>query len=202
MPEFDLRGIMFAKYNNTNGVVSYSDATPAGDAMAVNLELRYAEGRLYAESSLAEYIRKATGGTISIGVKYIPAAAQKLLYGSKDKQRTITVGTQTKTITGLQKSTSDTYTAVGTAFYAPDMVDGVEKYTCVFIARSMFGAPSMAFQTAGESITFNTPTTTGEFMPDHTADKVVTEVATVDTVEEAIAWRNAVLNYDPTAAEQ
>ena len=84
MPEFDLRGIRAGKYVNTNGVVTYTGVQKVGDAMTANLELRYAEGRLYAESSLAEYLKKAVGGTISLGVKYIPAAAQKLLFGSRE----------------------------------------------------------------------------------------------------------------------
>ena len=76
MPQFDLRHIYCAKYVNTAGTISYTDAQQIGDAMNANIELRYAEGRLYAESTLAEYMRKAVGGTISLGVKYIKSAAR------------------------------------------------------------------------------------------------------------------------------
>ena len=69
MPQFDLRGIRIGEYINTSDVITYDTTKTIGEAMNVNLELRFAEGRLYAESTLAEYIRKATGGTISIGVK-------------------------------------------------------------------------------------------------------------------------------------
>lgn len=193
MPQFDLRGIKVAKYVNTSGTISYSDVENVGDAMSVNLELRYAEGRLYAESTLAEYMRKATGGTISIGVKYIPEDAKKLMFGSTAKQRSITVSSQSKTITGLATGANDVANPVGVAFYAPDMVDGVEKYTCVFISRALFGAPSMSFQTMGENITFQTPTTTGEFMADHSTGKQMMETAIVDSIAEAQAWIAAVL---------
>ena len=81
MPSFDLRHIYVAPYQNNNGTVSYGTAISAGDAMTVAMELRFAEARLYAESTLAEYIRKATGGTISMGVKYIPDDAQHLIAG-------------------------------------------------------------------------------------------------------------------------
>ena len=193
MPQFDLRGIKIAEYTNTAGVVSYSGAQSIGDAMNVTLELRYAEGRLYAESTLAEYLRKATGGTISIGVKYIPDAAQQTLYGSRSKSRSVTISSQTKTITSLQRGANDVPKYVGVAFYAPDMVDGVEKYTVVFITRALFGAPSMTLQTMGESINFQTPTTTGEFLPDHSATKELVEVGVCDSVAEAQAWINLVL---------
>lgn len=198
MPQFDLRGIKAAKYVNTNGVITYTNAQTVGDAMNVNLELRFAEGRLYAESTLAEYMRKAVGGTISIGVKYIPSAAQIMMFNSRSNSRNITYtpgsGTSTTiSAAGLVIGRKTTSAYVGVAFYAPDMVDGVEKYTCVKIARALFGPPSMTLQTAGESITFNTPTVSGEFMADDSANGDLIEVAIVDDEEAAVAWVTAVL---------
>lgn len=198
MPQFDLRGIKAAKYVNTNGVITYTNAQTVGDAMNVNLELRFAEGRLYAESTLAEYMRKAVGGTISIGVKYIPSAAQIMMFNSRSNSRSITYTPESGTSTtisaaGLVIGRKTTSAYVGVAFYAPDMVDGVEKYTCVKIARALFGPPSMTLQTAGESITFNTPTVSGEFMADDSANGDLIEVAIVDDEEAAVAWVTAVL---------
>lgn len=199
MPQFDLRGIKCAKYVNTSGVITYTNAQKVGDAMTANLELRYAEGRLYAESTLAEFMKKATGGTISIGVKYILAAAQQLMFGSSSKSRSVSyvpVGsssTSTASVSGLVigKKTQGAY--VGIAFYAPDMVDGVEKYTCVFCKKALFGPPGMSLQTAGENIQFSTPTTSGEFLADDSAAGDMFEVAICDDENEAIAWVDAVL---------
>ena len=194
MPSFGLKGIKAAKYVNTNGQITYTDATAVGDAMAVNIELRFAEGRLYAEDMLAEYMRKAVGGTISIGVKYIKQAAQVLLFGLQTKSRSITPeGGSAKSVTGLVTGGQDLGNYVGLAFYAPDMIDGVKKFTCVFVKKCLFGPPSMSLQTMGESIQFNTPTTTGEFLADDSAAKDLFEVVSVDSEAEAIAWVTAVL---------
>ncbi len=193
MPQFDLRGMKCAKYVNTNGAISYTDAQAVGDAMTANLEMRFAEGRLYAESTLAEYMRKATGGTISLGVKYIKTAAQKLMFGSVDKSRSITVSGTSKSVTGLALGAKSTGNYVGVAFYCPDMVDGVEKYTCVFAHKTLFGPPSMTMQTAGESIQFNTPVTSGEFLADDSINQDMLEVAICDTEDDAKAWVTAVL---------
>lgn len=199
MPQFDLRGIHVAKYVNTEGEISYSERMKLGDAMAVNLELRIAEGRLYAESSLAEYMRKVVGGTISIGVKYINTAAQKLLFGNKEKTRTISVpatdgaGTQTKSVISLVTGGKSQSQYVGVSFYAPDQIDGTTKYTAVLIRRALFGEPSMSLQTANENIVFSTPTTNGEFLADNSEGLDMKEVAILDTEEEAIAWCEAVL---------
>lgn len=191
MPAFDLRYIKIGKYKNTSGTISYSDVTAIGDAMDVNLQFKYAEGRLYAEGVLAEYMKLITGGTISIAVKYIRAEAQKAMFGAKDTS--ITVAGITLAATGLAYTGTDEPSAVGCAFYAPDMIDGALKYTCVFIRRVIFGLPAMVYKTKGDSLTFQTPTTTGEFMADHSATQNLVDVVTVDTVENAKKWVDGAL---------
>ena len=176
MPTFDLRNIQVAPYTNTNGTITYGTKVSAGGAMN-------AEGRL------AEYIREAIGGSISIGVKYLPVDAQKLLFGATEKSRTVSSKTMKSTAYGANDSAS----YVGCSFYAPDMIDGVKKYTCVFITKAMFGPPGMTYQTKGENITFQTPTTTGEFLPDDSASAMIVDSYTADTMEDAVAWCNAVL---------
>lgn len=199
MPQFDLRYIKAAKYNNTDGTITFTNPTKVGDAMTANLEMRFAEGRLYAESTLAEYLRKATGGTISLGVKYILQAAQQMMFGSKVKQRSVTytpTGASEQTtsaVSGLVQGAKTNSAYVGVAFYAPDMIDGVEKYTCVFVHKALFGPPSMTLQTAGDTIVFNTPTTSGEFLADDSTAQDMLEVAICDDENAAIAWVDAVL---------
>lgn len=199
MPQFDLRGIKIAKYVNTAGTITYTNAQTIGDAMNCNLELRYAEGRLYAESTLAEYMKKTVGGTISVGVKYIPSAAQQLMFGMGTKSRSVTYtpasggSATTASVTSLVTTAADEPAYVGLACYAPDMVDGVRKYTCIKVAKCLFGQPSMSLQTAGENVVFNTPTTSGEFLADDSADQNMLEVAVCDDENEAKAWVTAVL---------
>lgn len=172
MPSFDLRGIRAGKYKNTSGTVTYTEPTDVGDAMSAQLELKFAEGRLYAESKLA------TGGTISLAVKYIKRAAQAMLYGC----------TSDTSKENLKFSAKDIANYVGVGFYAPDKIDGVTKYTCVWVPKALFGPPSMSYQTKGENIQFNTPTTTGEFLADDSADELLLETETVDTAAEAVTW--------------
>lgn len=199
MPEFDLRGIRCGKYVNTNGVISYTDVQKVGDAITATLEMRFAEGRLYAESSLAEYLKKAVGGTLSIGVKYIKNGARQLMFGERSNTRSITYvpsGTSTTTtasVSSLIAGAKNQGSYVGVGFYAPDMIDGAEKYTCVKISKAMFGAPSRNLRTASENIQFNTPTTTGEFMADDSSNQDMLEVAVVDDENAALAWLSAAI---------
>lgn len=193
MPAYDLRGIKVAKYVNTAGTITYTNATTIGDAINVDLQFSYAEGRLYAESVLAEYIRLATGGSISIGEKYIPDTAKTLLFGMRTGSRSITVSGSAVTASSMKLGGKDTPNYVGVAFYAPDMVDGVQKFTCVFVRRALFAPPSMTYQTKGDTIVFQTPTTTGEFLPDHSTNQELVETYLADTEAAAIAWVTAVL---------
>lgn len=184
MPAIDLRGIQIARLEDN----AYDSPMSVGDAMSCNLQLRFAEGRLFAESTLAEFLKKCTGGSVSIAVKYIPAPAQQTLYGPKPKSRTI----GDKSVPGLLITGKDVGHYVGVSMYAPDMIDGEEKYTCIFIHKAMFGHPGYNFQTMGESIVFQTPTTTGEFLARTKEGKELLEVAICDTEADAIAWCKAV----------
>lgn len=197
MPTFGLKGAHVAPYNNTDGVVTYGTPIPAGCAISVNLELSYAEARLYACDSLAEYLREVIGGTITFGAKYFPQAAQQTMFGATLKTRTVTFtppgGTETtKEVTSVVTSSSNTPGYVGFSAYAPDMVDGVKKWTAFFVAKAKFSTPSTVLNTKGETITFQTPQTVGEFLPDDTGDTVIQEVAICDSEAEAVAWCAAV----------
>ena len=195
MAKYDLRYIQCARYVNTDGDISFTDKQKVGDAMTANIELRFAEGRLYAESTLAEYIRKCTGGTISLGVKYIKEAAQKLMFGLTEKTRSITpqggTATSVKSLV-TKRSTVGAY--VGVSFYTPALYEGVEKYDCIFVGKCMFGEPSETNQTAGENIQFQTPVTNGEFLADDSEEGQIKEVCTVDSEALARAWCDAVLS--------
>ena len=194
MPAFDLRYLQVAEYKKkSGGGTEYGTPVSMGDAMTVALEMRFAEGRLYAESALAEYMKKATGGTATAGVKYIPLDAQKLLFRAYEKQRTVS-SAAVKSVAFGKKSTGQ---YVGWSFYMPDMIDGAEKFTAVFVTKSLFAPPSTNGQTLGDNITFQTPTTTGEFLVDDNGDLL--EVATLDTEAAAMAWSDKVFKTAGTA---
>lgn len=187
MPTFDLRGIKIGKYTNTDGTITYDTPVSMGDAMSVELNLTAAEGRLYAESRLAEYKKLITGGTASVGVKYITDAAQKLLFGMSENTRNVGTNTPQKS---LKATAKDIAKYVGMGFYAPDAIDGTDKYTAVFVYKVLFGAPGYVYATKGDSITFQTPTTTGEFLADDSEDKNIMETATLASESDAVAWIN------------
>lgn len=184
MPTFDLRGIMIGKYKYADGAVSYETPVKMGDAMRVELNIATAEGRLYAESRLAEYKKLVTGGSVSVGVKYIPDDAQQIMFGMSESKHTV----DGNEVSGLMVTANDIAHYVGMGFYAPDVKDGNDVYSACFVRKALFGTPGYVYETKGESIVFQTPTTTGEFLADDGENKVVMEMAQVETAEKAKAW--------------
>ena len=193
MPNFDLRHIGVARYNEQDEATYYTDHRMMGEAMTVQLELMFAEGRLYAEGSLSEYIKLATGGTMSVGVKRIPPKTQVLLYGNTESAYTVN-GRQ---MTGLVTSADDLPNDVGVSFYAPDRLNGKNVYTCVFVKRATFGPPSLSYATRGQNISFGTPTTTGEFQSDTNNDFF--EVAVAENEIDAVTWCDTMLGMRQAA---
>ena len=194
MPQFGLRGAMVAQYTNSNGAVTYGTPIAAGCAINVNLELTFAEARLYACDSLAEYLREVIGGSITFGAKLFPQAAQLLMFGSKTKSRSVTYtpagssASTTVSVVSVATTANDDPSYVGFACYAPDMVNGERKYTAFFVPKVKFSTPSTTLQTKGETITFQTPQTQGAFLQSDASDKVIQEIAICDSEEEAQAW--------------
>ena len=197
MASFDLKYIQCAPYQFSEGKVSYGEKVKVGEAMNADIAFTFAEGRLYAEGKLSEYIKEITGGTISIAVKDIAQDAQKTMYGASEKNRTISDAP----IKGIVYTAKDSASYVGISFYCKDRVDGATKFTCILAVKSLFGPPSMNKATKGQNITFSTPSTTGEFLPADDDEQAVIEVAIADDEEAAKSWCDAVLtSYTPEMA--
>jgi len=204
MPQYGLKYIHAAPYSVSNGVVSYGAPVKVGDAMTVQIEPEIAEASLYAEDAKAEYMRLMVGGTISMGVKYILAAAKTLLLGVREDSHSIEYTpaggstSTTKTVIGQKIGANDAGNYVGLTFYAPDMVDTVRKYLCLFIRKNLFGPPGMSLQTKGRNIQFATPTITGQFLATDELDQDFYAWALADSEAEARAWCLAVFGGSQT----
>lgn len=200
MPTFGFEYLRVAKYNNNNGSVTYGNPVEAGCPISINLELQFAEGNLYACDGLSESVREAIGGTASLATKLLPAAAQALMYGATAKSRSVTYTEdstqQTKNVSSVPIGAEDVPQYVGVTGYGKDKVDGVTKYTAFAAFKALFSPPSLSYATKTDSITFQTPTTTGRLLPSDATGKAIYETATCDSAAEAKAWCDAVL---PTA---
>ena len=137
--------------------------------------------------------------TVSQGVKYIPDETQKLLFKAYELSRSVGSASP-KTVKSMAYGKTSTGQYVGSGFYAPDMIDGVEKFTAIFVHKTRFGPPSKTLQTMGEQINFQTPTTSGEALVDDAGHLM--EWDSFDTEAEAIAWLDACFTTEPTVVTE
>lgn len=198
MPLYGFRGVYIAKRHENNGTVTYDAPITPGCPVRAQLEFQFAEADFWCKDALTIVKRKATGGQVTFEAAYLSDAAKALAFGATAKTRELTYtdkqGTsQTKEVTSVVYAESDQAPYVGFAGYGPDASgDSDDKFTAFFIGKTKFSPPSLNLQTINGSITFQTPTTTGRFMPDGSAGGVIQEVGTFDSEEEARAWCEAV----------
>lgn len=196
MPNFDFQGVYIAEYKKTDSGYDYGKVIEMGDPMTCNLQMKYAEGRLYAKGGLREYKKIPVGGSLSVAVKYIHSEAQSVMFRKTEKTRTI----NGKEVVSSALGTKNIPQYVGIGAYGADVVDGKDCFSAIFAHKTIFGAPGYAYSTKGETITFQTPTTTGEFLPSDIEDELMVEDIIVDTSEEAINWINACFGKSEAAA--
>lgn len=197
MARIGLRGATLAKYNvDENGAVSYGNPISGGCARAADLELQFAEAELWGCDGLREYLREAVGGTITFEATFFSPEMKVLAFGNKQRTRDITYQDSegqelTKTVTSIADTSSDDAPYVGFAVYSPDMINHVKKWAAIFVPCVKFSSPNTTMRTRDNNIAFQTPTTTGRFLPDDTDEHVIRDVAILDTEAEAQAWCQA-----------
>ena len=179
MPAFDLRYIRISEAELVSGHILYQAGISLGDAMTVNMELR----------------RWVISGTVSIGVDQFNRSTSELIQDMFSTARQLTPGELVREYgVRMHKSNNSTdHANVGLAFYAPDMVDGAEKFCCVFAPWVRLSPPTQGYQTLGENVTFSTPTLTGEIRPAPVAGHPLFETGLCDTEAQARQWVDTVL---------
>lgn len=205
---FDLRDIFFGEYNYDKATdkISYANQQMLGRGISATFELRTAEGRLYSSGALSRYRKKVTGGSISVGVESLTLEVQQSLFKAETSNVSIKSGETTKTVTGIGYGEQTRGRYIGVATYVPaDDADDTDAYILIFARKAMFGPPAMSYNTANNSITWTTPTTTGEFVapdkkPGAATPPLMIEIAEADSEEDAIAWCKAQLGWTEAGA--
>lgn len=185
-------------YDPDTGKITYSQQTAIGHGITSTLGFRFAEGRLYSGGVLRRYKKKLTGGSTSFGVDVLTLEIQKMLFGAEETEVTISASDGSAKVKNIGYGETTPGHDVGIAYYAPaDENDESDSFFCIFVRKAKFGPPEFAHNTENDSITWTTPTTTGEYVaPDHKIGEkapLMIELTVVDTEAEAVAWCKAML---------
>ena len=128
----------------TNGVPTYGAGIVLGKAISTNLAVTNAEGELYADDQLAEYVSEFASATLTAEVDNIDLENQARLYGA------------TYSDGEIQFFDNDTAPYGGIGGYQVLLIHGVKKYRTWFFAKAKASIPNIDGATKGSSISFGT----------------------------------------------
>ncbi|MBQ6479760.1 MAG: hypothetical protein IJI45_01455 [Anaerolineaceae bacterium] len=123
---------------------TYGDGIVLGKAVSTNLAVTNAEGELYADDQLAEYVSEFASATLTAEVDNIELQNQAKLHGAKYEDGEI------------QHFDNDNAPYGGIGGYQVLLVHGVKKYRTWFFAKAKASIPNHDGNTKGASISFGT----------------------------------------------
>lgn len=160
-----------------------------GKLVSANLTVNMASGELYADDSLAEQLSEFASGTIAMETDDMDASAAAEIYGctvSEDKTVTYKSG--------------DNAPIGSLGYYKVLVRKGVKVYEGYYYPKVRAALGNDNAQTKGNSITFQTTSTTFTVFADDNTDWRV--IKPFDTAEEVQKWLNEKLGIqsaqDPT----
>lgn len=155
---------------------TYGEAVVLGEAIGLDIEPQYKEAEKYGDNKQISKRKRFKNAKISLETSTIPIKGQKVLFGHK-------VDEATNTIT---YNVNDNNNYVGLGVYVTEEVDGIDKYSAMFIYKSKFAESKEAYETEGDSITYQTPAIEGEALGNAAGDWRTRKQ--FDTEAEAVAW--------------
>lgn len=176
----------YAKYVNTDGVVSYTSGAVFAKAVEFSASIESGDdNNLYADNGIAESDRSFNGGSLSVTTDEISDTAAAAILGITPD--TITVGANTS-VTELVYDDDMSMPDLGFGIIIKKKVHGAYKYRAVVFHKIKFNIPEDAATTQGETIEWQTPTIEGAIMRDDSTKHAWKSEATLDTEADAEAY--------------
>ena len=127
-----------------NAVPTYEPGIVLGKAVAANLAITRAEGELFADDMLAEYVSEFSSASFTAEADNIDLENQATLYGAEYQNGEL----------GHAQDDTAPYGAIGG--YQVLMVHGVRKFRCYVFPKAKASIPDWSGNTKGSSISFGT----------------------------------------------
>ena len=183
--------LKYAKYAESQGVVSYSEGGTAAKLVSVDISLDSStDNDFYADNSVDETDRVFAGGTITVQTNDLTDAMSKALLGLQEAS----IGT----ITGITDSSVKEYyfddrqviPYLGIGMVIKHQRAGAAAWTAILLNKVQFAVPNDAAETQGQSISWQTVELTGSIMRDDSANRCWKVMATFTTEAQAVLWIN------------
>lgn len=169
----------------TSSVPTYSAGLELAEMVSINLAIQNAEGELYTNDQLTEFLKEFMSGTLTMEVGNITLANQATLYGA-----TITDGE-------LVHTPADVAPYGGIGGYQQLVVSGTKKWRAWFFPKVQASVPDWSGNTKNNSISFGTqPMSFKVLAPKYGPWRYVKEFTTeaaakayIDSKLGVVAWR-------------
>lgn len=187
--------LKYAKYAESQGVVSYSDGGTAAKLVSVDVSLDSStDNDFYADNSVDETDRVFAGGTITVQTNDLTDAVAKVLLGLQEAS----VGTISGiTDVGVKEYYFDDRQVIpylGIGMVIKHQRSGAAAWTAILLNKVQFAVPNDAAETQGQSISWQTVELTGSIMRDDSANRCWKQMATFTTESQAVLWINSKLS--------
>jgi len=189
-----------AKYEANAGVVTYSGGMPLARGVSVELEMEEGDdNNFYADNITAETAPGTfTGGTATLTVDGLKAAARRFLLGMPEPE-SITVDGKQIAVDSFGDKMQIPYVGVG--FLVRYMEDGVTTWSPTMLTKTRFATPSISAATQEDSIDWQTEELSATLMRDDTENHNWKKIAADQTTEaDAEAVLRAMLGITETPA--
>lgn len=170
--------------------LTYDTGVVVGRAIGANVNWNRNSDALYADDALAESDNSLTGGTVDINVDDINDEAQLVIFS-----QTKTDGTNSGP--DVYHENGDPSPYIGLGYYRVRRYKGVETYVAYWIHKTQLAINSESAATKGNTISWQTPTATGNVMAvvnDSTGKNQFRDRATFTDESKAIEWLNTKAN--------
>ena len=161
MAGIGLYGVYYSKATLTDGVLTaYSGVQTMGKAISATFEpVDVDDNPLYANNAIAETdAQSGAGGTLTLTLDRLTAAAQADLFGLTSKTETVVISGETETGTGFDFTGTESANPVGVAFIRSKQESQDRNiHEAVIFSYCTFTASSEEYQTLGESVDWQTP---------------------------------------------
>lgn len=185
----------FAKYSESNGVVTYSGGGSLGKMVNVDVSIDSSDdNNFYADNGIAETDRQFSGGTFTANTDDLSHEVSKAILGLKEQELGEITGVTDTEVKELIYDDDQAMPYLGLGFIIKKKVKGVTKWRAVILTKAMFSVPNDAATTQGETIDWQTEELSATIMRDDTEKHAWKKEATFTTEAQAEAYLNNRLN--------
>jgi|GEM_PF-733017 len=135
---------------DTSEGISYGAGVILGKFINCDINHNFAEGSLFGDNVLCEYVKEYRDTDITLGVTYLPTEADIVVFG--------------KTVNGNETTSNieDEPAEGGFGYITKELRDSVAFWIVFWQYRTKFSTPNRSGATKADNITFNTPSITGK----------------------------------------